>query len=343
MIQLLLFCIAICAGIYGAISGNLVSLITATIATLLAANNLFGRLAYQQESQQMLAANVKRYRWLILTISAIFLASLATRQFLQDPFDFTSGYLWLAGLLVIVIAGILHDRQLKQSESLPQNGEDGKASPRMPIFDRLDWLIVGAITGVALALRLYRLNDFLPTMHGDEGEMGMLALLALHGPTSGISPMPLPLFTTAFLDHPTLFHYFQAGAMWLFGESLTGLRTLSAIFGALCVPVVYGIGRIGWGRVAGIAAGWLLAISHLHIQYSRIALNNIETVWFMAFFILMLLLAAERTCRVQTLAVDGNTQRGQLIGPLVPYIWAGLAMGFSQYFYYGSRFCCFYW
>ena len=73
-------------------------------------------------------------------------------------------------------------------------------------FDPLDWLIAMAITGVALALRLYQLNDFLPTMHGDEGEMGMLALLARHGPASGIDARVLPLFSTSFLDHPTLFH-----------------------------------------------------------------------------------------------------------------------------------------
>lgn len=53
----------------------------------------------------------------------------------------------------------------------------------------------------------------LPPMHGDEGEMGTLALLALHGPNSGISPHPLPLFSTAFLEHPTLFYYVQAGAL----------------------------------------------------------------------------------------------------------------------------------
>jgi len=336
MIQLLLFCIAICAGTYGALSGNLASLGTATVVTLLAANNLFGRLAQQQESQQILANTVKQYRWLILAIFALLLASLATRQFLQNEFDFTSGYLWLAGLALMISAGYIHDWQVKGSENIIEAGDTDTPTPAR-IFDRTDWLLAGAITGVALALRLYRLNDFLPTMHGDEGEMGMLALLALHGPTSGISPMPLPLFTTAFLDHPTLFHYIQAGAMWLFGESLTGLRTLSAIFGALCVPVVYGIGRVGWGRVAGITAGWLLAISHFHIQYSRIALNNIESVWFMAFFILVMLLAAEQTYRTQTLAFDGNPQRGRLIGPLVPYTWAGLAMGLSQYFYYGSR------
>ena len=31
--------------------------------------------------------------------------------------------------------------------------------------------------------------------------------------------------------------------------------------------------------MAGLTAAWLLAVSHLHIHYSRIGLNNIQSVW----------------------------------------------------------------
>lgn len=336
MIQLLFFCFAVCAGLYGVLSGNLLSLVGATLATLLAASNLFGHLPVPKLTQQELLGKGQQHGWLMLAGLAILCAGLATWQAHQAPFSLASGYLWLAAMIVMVIGSYVHDQALdQQAQSAQAKSESSR--PSTLGFDGLDWLLVGTITLMALALRLYRLTDFLPTMHGDEGEMGLLALLALHGPASGLSPNRLPLFQTAFLDHPTLFHYLQAGALWLFGESLTGLRTLSALFGALCVPVVYGIGRVGWGRIAGVTAAWLLAVSHLHLHYSRIALNNVQSIWFTALFILLMLLAFAKTVREQPAAAQPQRSTGRLIAPLVPYAWAGLIMGFSQYFYYGSR------
>jgi 4-amino-4-deoxy-L-arabinose transferase-like glycosyltransferase len=338
MFQLLLFCIALCASAYGAFSGSLPSLLIATVATLLAAS-LFGHPTHRTMTQQALVDSFVQYGWLIFCMLAAFFASLATRQSLDNVFDFKSGYLWVTGILFIVAAGYVYDHYLKERVTLDEQTHNHAL--KAVVFDRLDWLLIGSITAMALFLRLYQLTDFLPTMHGDEGEMGMLALLALHGPASGINPMPLPLFSTAFLDHPTLFHYLQAGSLWFFGESLYGLRALSVLFGALCVPVVYGIGRLGWGRIAAFTASWLLAVSHFHLHYSRIALNNIETVWFVALFIFFMLLAAEKTKEGQRQlnadAENDPAQVPQLYAPLASYVWAGLSMGLSQYFYYGSR------
>ncbi len=336
MVQFLLFVIALCAGIYGALNGSMIALLGATIATLLAASNLFGRLPSLAPTAQEIVITGQRHGWLLLAALAIVCTVLATWQSHQNEFDFTAGYFWVAGVLFVVISSYVYDHELSKRVGLPKAIAGEQVATRLS-FTGVDWLLMGAISAVALFLRLYRLDDFLPTMHGDEGEMGMLALLALHGPASGISPTPLPLFRTAFLDHPTLYHYLQAGALWLFGESLTGLRTLSAIFGALCVPVVYGIGRIGWGRVAGITAGWLLAVSHLHLHYSRIALNNVQSIWFTALFILLMMVAFEKTVRLPVQTEGSKTGKGKLFAPLVPYAWAGLVMGFSQYFYYGSR------
>lgn len=336
MIQFLLFGIALCASAYGALNGSLISLLIATLMTLLGAVSLYSNPSRQAKAQQAIADNFAVNSWLIVSVVAVFLASLATRRALDDAFDFTSGYFWLAGMALVTLAAYGHDfyERRRLATAAPSQATDKSAH-----FDWLDWLLIALITAMALGLRLYKLTDFLPTMHGDEGEMGMLALLALHGPASGVSPMPLPLFSTAFLDHPTLFHYLQAGALWLFGESLYGLRALSVIFGALCVPVAYAIGRLGWGRIAGVTAGWLLAVSHFHLQYSRIALNNVETIWFLALFIFLFLLAAAKTAPRPRKTQGANVEHiGQpQYAPLTPYLWIGLCMGLSQYFYYGSR------
>jgi 4-amino-4-deoxy-L-arabinose transferase-like glycosyltransferase len=278
-------------------------------------------------------------------------------NFRQNFFGITSLYLWLVALCLVLGAGFVHDRR--------RAANDPPMSASMTIGDaqakwtRVDWILVVLLGVVALGLRLYQIGPLLPPVHGDEGEMGMLALLALHGPASGLSAHRLPFFSTAFLDHPTLFHYLQAFGLWLFGESITSLRVLSAIFGALCAPFLYAIGRVGWGRVAGFTAGWLLAVSHLHIQYSRIALNNIENVLLVIVLIWLLALAyeanaARRGCAALDVNPDADVDADvdsdvdladtKQTPPLVQkepalllFIVIGLTIGLAQYFYYGSR------
>ncbi|MEZ4864051.1 MAG: glycosyltransferase family 39 protein [Caldilineaceae bacterium] len=340
ILYIFLFCLAVCVGAYGAFSGSLLSLTIAAILTVVVAEGVRQRLTAQSSGEREESfLTLRRYAGLSLVALAIFVTALATRQAQNNEFDFTPGYLWLAGMVLLLVAGHTHDQWLLYLQG-KRDQKRGVTYQFWRIFDRTDWLLVLAITLVALVLRLYRLNDFLPTMHGDEGEMGELALLALYGPASKISPNPLPFFSTAFLDHPTLFHYLQAGALWLFGESLTGLRTLSVVFGALCVPPIYAIGRLGWGRIAAVSASWLLAVSHLHIQYSRIALNNIETVWFVLLFILCMIIIAYGQSKAHTDNSQADPARNQpqwIEGSVTLYLWAGLAMGLSQYFYYGSR------
>ncbi|MFN8495898.1 MAG: glycosyltransferase family 39 protein [Caldilineaceae bacterium] len=327
---LLLF--AILSGAYGAISGDFIGLLLGGLLVLVAFSGLV-----KTATQQDLAPLDQFIKpWSLLLSAALVCSGVAAWLAKQDIFSRSSGYIWLGALLLTILAGILHDRQRKpallkaQAETTERHEPKGNKQP----WNHWDWLAVIGLTGLALGLRLYRLDGFLPTLHGDEGEMGLLALLALHGPASGLSPNPLPFFGTGFLDHPTLFHYVQAGAMLLFGESETGLRILSAIFGALCTPLIYAIGRRGWGRVAGLTAGWLLAVSNLHIHYSRIALNNIETVWFTILFILLFGLLYEYGQHKPFSSVDFTTASPP---SLLLAIGLGLTIGISQYFYYGSR------
>lgn len=313
-----LLLLALLSATYGAIVGNFGGLGIGALLMLLAFSG-FVKPASQQDFTRMKQLSAP---WVLALVAALLCSAIATWEAKQDAFSRGSGYLWLGALLLTILAGILHDYSSKAHVATAENETtaDQPVQTQQPGWDRWDWLAMIGLTGVALWLRLYRLDGFLPALHGDEGEMGLLALLALHGPASGLSPNPLPFFGTGFLDHPTLFHYVQASALWLFGETETSLRMLSAIFGAACAPLLYSIGRRGWGRVAGLAAGWLLAVSHLHIHYSRIALNNIETVWCIILFILLFTLLYERQTPSLLLAIG-----------------LGLTIGLSQYFYYGSR------
>jgi len=332
MKQIALLAFAILSAAYGALAGSFGCLALGAFCILLA----FSSLVKSATPQDVTPIRHFGTPWGLLLISALAGSVVAAWLAKADEFSRASGYLWLGALLLTLVAGLLHDRQRKTVlKAASAEASEGLFAQRaQPAWDRWDWVAILGLTIVALGLRLYRLDGFLPTMHGDEGEMGVLALLALHGPASGLSPNPLPFFGTGFLDHPTLFHYIQAGAMQLFGETETGLRILSALFGALCAPLIYAVGRRGWGRVAGLTAGWLLAVSHLHIHYSRIALNNIETVWCVILFMLLFsLLGEEQTQNNEEAKSSAETKQPSLFIP----ISLGLTIGLSQYFYYGSR------
>lgn len=331
MIRLLLFCLALSLGFYGALTGNVASLLLAALVMFVVS----GRFTWWSTTNVAAAGNgwqrqVERHGWWLIAFSGVGTAVIAAYQSRFNPFDRGSSYFWGVGLLLILVAGYLHDQTAAQQQ---HEVEGAQAKPPLSDnlhFGRIDWLLMFALAGVALWLRLHQLHDFLPTMHGDEGEMGDLARWALYGPSLAHAT-PLPLFTTGFLNHPTLFHYLQALALFCFGDTLTGLRTLSALFGALCAATIYAVGKVGWGRVAGATAGWLLAVSHLNLHYSRIALNNIQSVWFTILFFLVLLIAVARTSPHRREGMQPAHR------PLLPYTILGLVIGLSQYFYYGSR------
>jgi len=80
------------------------------------------------------------------------------------------------------------------------------------------------------------------------GEMGVIALGILAGKTP-------PLFEASpFFSLPYLFNYLQAGSLAVFGPDENGLRMLSVLFGTACIPLLYALGKAGWGRLGGFAA-----------------------------------------------------------------------------------------
>ena len=178
--------------------------------------------------------------------------------------------------------------------------------------ERWTLLAVLVLTLLALLLRGVALDAIPHNVHGDEGEMGMVARAVLRGELR--NP-----FATAWLSHPTLWFFLQALALRLFGDSIGGLRLLSAILGTLAVPALYVFARPLYGRAVAIIATALLAAYHFHVHYSRIGLNNIADPLMM-----MLTLAA---------FFYGYRKRAPL-----GFALAGVSMGLAQYFYFSGRF-----
>ncbi|MDZ4719895.1 MAG: glycosyltransferase family 39 protein, partial [Roseiflexaceae bacterium] len=205
--------------------------------------------------------------------------------------------LWVGGM-----AGILAGaRLLDKTDAIV-------SEPRIARWEI--YTIVG-LTIIALLARGVLVDSIPITIHGDEGEMGMVARSVLRGELN--DP-----FVTAFLDHPTLWFFLQAFALRLFGDTIGGLRLFSALIGAATIPLCYLFARDQYGRRIALIATILLTTYHFHIHFSRIALNNIVDP-------LMALIAFSAFLR-------GWRNRSW-----VAFAVAGLAAGLAQHFYMGGR------
>jgi 4-amino-4-deoxy-L-arabinose transferase-like glycosyltransferase len=168
-----------------------------------------------------------------------------------------------------------------------------------------------ALTLLALALRAYLLERLPQNFGGDEGEMGMNARAVLHG---GVRDA----FATGWLSHPNLWFFLQALALRVFGDTIFGLRMLSALLGAATVPALYLFARPLYGRQVALLAAALLATYHFHIHFSRLGVNNIVDP-----LVALLAFAA---------FLHGTRDRAAF-----SFALAGVTLGLAQHFYMGSR------
>jgi mannosyltransferase len=69
--------------------------------------------------------------------------------------------------------------------------------------------------------------------------------------------------------NPPLYYSIQRLWSHLFGDSEAGLRSFSAVVGTLTIPIVFLVGRLIGGALAGLIAALLLATAPIHIAYSQ--------------------------------------------------------------------------
>jgi 4-amino-4-deoxy-L-arabinose transferase-like glycosyltransferase len=117
--------------------------------------------------------------------------------------------------------------------------------------------VILAITFVAFALRVHRLND--KNIWWDEGISACLA------------PQGLATITRyqARDQHPPLFYWALHSWNSLTGHATFSLRFLSVMSGTLCIPLAYLLGRFLAERQVGLLAGLFLAMARFHIQWSQ--------------------------------------------------------------------------
>lgn len=172
-------------------------------------------------------------------------------------------------------------------------------------------LVVG-ITALALLVRIMALETAPMTFSFDEGSFAHEAAAIAEG-SFHASP-----FEPAWMSHPRLFFCFIALSIRAFGRTVMAARLVPAIFGGLTIPATYALGRRIFGQRVGLAAAIFLTGFHLHLHFSRLALNNIaDPLWGTLAFSLLL--------------------RGLETGRLSDFGLSGLALGMSQYYYAAAR------
>lgn len=177
-------------------------------------------------------------------------------------------------------------------------------------FDKMV-LSFGFLVGAAFIIRSVDVTHIPPVLTGDEGSMGLNALRFLNGESNNI-------FTVGWGSFPALFFYLQSISISLFGQTIAALRLPSALIGGLTVGFTFLLARKMFGRQTAWFASIFLCAYNFHNHFSRLGLNNIwDGLWFTV---------------VLGAVWEGWQKEKQNI-----WILAGLALGFSQYFYVTSR------
>lgn len=207
------------------------------------------------------------------------------------------------------------------------------AAPRASTAN-LSLLAISLITLGALALRVYGISDNLPyTNYPDEPAVADRALHILQ--TGDYNPH--------YFVYPNLYTYMQAAVYLLrfFAlvsngslQDVAGIvptdfylwgRLLTALLGALTVPLVYLTGRRLYGTGVGLAASVFMSVNSVHLVHSQLITTDVPATFFSALALLM-------TVRLLPAAVLHSGQAASSrVGPASAgrYALAGAAMGLA--------------
>lgn len=238
---------------------------------------------------------------LIMGALLIGLVAEASGQLLMIPLfahiPTTVQFLMLISAIMLIIAGISGD----------------------VLFTSRRWgrgeIIISLIVMLGLVLRVYQLG---------EAQRFVIDEMLFIKPIINIwdhdsIPLFLPFSTIA--SFPLIYPYLQSWSVELFGISLTGIRVVSVLFGTAGISALYLLVRALFGRRTALISALVLATLPIHIQFSRIGINNIADPLF------------------GTLALYFIAQSTRQPDRMSAYLGlAGVCTGLTQYWYDGGRF-----
>ncbi len=264
------------------------------------------------------------------------------------PADYTfSALLWL-GSLALFFAALVHlpptltRSRIRPRLKRPFNLQHATRVTQHAIRNtQYDQVLVFGLLLTGLLLRAWDLEHIPTNFGGDEGTQGLSAVDVLEGRLR--NP-----FATGWFTVPTMSFFAQAASLRLFGDSVAGLRALSAWVGTATLILTYLLARRSLGRRVALFAMAALTFNHYHIHFSRLASNQIADPLFMT-LTLWLLTEGLRRARGEGREARGegrethDTQHASRITYHASrithpcFLAAGLVMGLSWYGYFGSR------
>ena len=177
--------------------------------------------------------------------------------------------------------------------------------------NKQELLVVTALLLVGAFLRTYLLTQHPYPWSGDEASVGIEGSRILKGEVTDF-------FAAGWSGQPNWSFVPTALAEIILGKTILAIRVVSVVEGTLAILFLYLLARELFGKtIAALAAGFLVAFP-VHLQFSRIGVNNI--------------IDSLTVCLVLWLVIRAIRK-----GRPSDYLWAGIAGGLTFYTYVGSR------
>jgi hypothetical protein len=170
---------------------------------------------------------------------------------------------------------------------------------------------LAVLLSVALIVRAVDLEHIPANLGGDEGTQGVAAIELVEPPLG--NP-----FSTGWFSVPTLSFLMYGVAIRVFGQTVAGLRALSALVGTATVLTTFLLARELWGRRVAWMAAIALTCCHYHIHFSRLGSNQIFDGLFMTLALWLFVHALRSRSRIH-------------------FALTGAVTGLGWYTYFGAR------
>lgn len=193
--------------------------------------------------------------WIVPILAIVLLGVACYTMAAGTDFYSLAFYSWLAALVFLALAAI------------HAAWHDIRHFPKRALISLAVLMIVSAIIG------MYRLTTVPPTVHGDEGMVGLYARMLLQGDLK-------TFFSTAWYSIPQFFFAIPAAGLYLFGNNLWGLRMSTVCMGILCMIPFFLLLRAWWGDRPAFLGGLLLAANSWFVHLQHCGVNYIQATFF---------------------------------------------------------------
>jgi len=242
--------------------------------------------------------------WILSAVSLIFVVSVLAGPENRGPSEYWTSVAWIGSLLFLII-GVLWIAHWQFPKW--QHIKDWFSQNKQEL------LIATAIVLVGAFLRVYILSLHPFPWSGDESSIGTEGSRILKGEVTNF-------FEGGWSGQPNWSFIPTALAELIFGQTILAVRIVSVLEGTLTILFTYLLARELFEKnrtIAILAAGFLAAFP-VHLQFSRLGVNDIMDGLNVT-LVLWLVVRAIRKDR------------------LIDYLWAGIAGGLTFYTYIGSR------